>query len=866
MKSNKKLLCVLLSIIFLTIPLGIAAFTPIESTTTLADTSALAEDYDFSNRREPINILVYNQYSDNTGAGEWDHTMGELNSEYDYKFEYDNLTDYTELETQIGNYDVLLLIEQELATFAEMDTIAAYWSGFIEAWVLEGGVVICMDHWSIPTADHGVTARILNGTGLMSIYNYTSRTGDAVTITDSFDPLAYNAGAFTGPSGSSSFDITNGNEVFGCSGQTAVAHRYLGLGHVVMLGFDMFAINPNQAIILANAVRLTRLAVFDNSHSQYFDSYSGYNDFATEIQTEYGFAIATMNTWNPALVETCQVLVTGNNLLVMNPYNVSEVNFIKGFVDGGGGLLVTTDIWNYGNNTDTVLEGFGFERDYALSFADDSDDNEGNPSQPVYGLDNIANHSATIGVNSIQMMGSTAFTIIPEDAKSLIWTDSDGTANWSIGGDASGLTLVASLNYGAGRVIAIADGDFLSDTNNDGDGTSDFYDLNNEELASSVMIWLSAAGIPEKTILFDQSHSPIWTVSGQLFECTRFLSFNGFNVRWANHFSEALIAESDVLAIVDGSTNHTASEIATIVDFVAQGGGLFIMGDWGIFGSEVAPIGLEFGLVYNTTGYIVETGEDLLLGDSYNVYEGANIGTHPIMTGVSRIEIDRGGGFVSVGSGTVLVSTDDDGTATWFGGGNASEVALMAATEYNMGRVVYTSDINLYDFSDADGDGASTLYDSDNDVFTANAFYWLIENRAPTVDVITPNGGELLNGTITIEWDAVDFDSDPLTYDVFYSDNNGSDWSILANDLAVLEFAWNTTLHVDGTGYMIRVEVSDGVLVDQDESDNPFELDNFDETTTGSGIPIDPTLLAIIGAAVLVFVIVIVIIMKKKKK
>lgn len=251
--------------------------------------------------------------------------------------------------------------------------------------------------------------------------------------------------------------------------------------------------------------------------------------------------------------------------------------------------------------------------------------------------------------------------------------------------------------------------------------------------------------------------------------------------------------------------------------------------------------------------------------NAYTIFDGANIGDHPIMDGVDRIEVDLSNAFISIGSGSALISTDSDGTTTWNDGTPAINLPVYAATTYNMGRVAFLTDVELGKLSDPDADGFGDLYDSDNPIFLANVFTWLAENRAPTVEAITPNGGEVLNGTRTITWEALDFDSDSMTYDVFYSDNNGSDWSILANDLVLPEFEWNTTLHDDGIGYMIRVIVSDGVLVNQDDSDNPFELDNFDETTTGGAVPLDPTLLAIIGAAVLVIVIVIVIIMKKKK-
>ncbi len=61
---------------------------------------------------------------------------------------------------------------------------------------------------------------------------------------------------------------------------------------------------------------------------------------------------------------------------------------------------------------------------------------------------------------------------------------------------------------------------------------------------------------------------------------------------------------------------------------------------------------------------------------------------------------------------------------------------------------------------------------------------------------------------------------------------------------------------------MILVEVFAGELSGQDVSDNPFELDNFAEP--GPGLPIDPMLLALIGAGVIVIVLILVILSKKK--
>jgi hypothetical protein len=789
--------------------------------------------------------------------------MFNLQIEYGYTFDYWNLTDHTFLNPNyLNNYDVFLIMEQENANNTEMDIVAAAWSGFIGDWVLAGGVVICMAYWE---EDFAATTRILNGTGLMEIYNPTDQAYNPVTITNSNDPLAFGVSAFTGPDGTISFDTPDGEEIFGAGGQTVVAHRYLGRGHVVMLGFDLFDTDPNAITLLANAVRLTRLAVFDNSHNQDYDPYVGLNTFATDIQTQFGFAIATMNTWDPALVETSQVLVIVANTPSPIPLNTTEVNFITDFVGGGGGLFATSDVHVFGNMTDPLLEEFGFIRNKTSGYIADTDDNDGNMYQPTYGPENIANHSATIGVSSVQLMGSTAFIDIPGNAKSLIWSDHDNTTVWQGGDPAEGLYLAASLNFGAGRVFALADGDFLSDNDYDTDGTDEYFDLANEYLVGSAMIWLSASGIVEKTVLMEESHSPYYN-HNSLRVLMRLLSFNGFNVRWASTFSEQLIDEADVMFIMSGgSENYTAPEKEVIYNFVDRGGGLFLTCDWTGYEVPTNDIAMEFGLVVNGSSYLFDDNDTI---SSYTAYSGANIADHPIMHSVYRIEIDRSPGFASIGSGTALVTTDDDGTSHWAAGGAADSVPVIAATEYGMGRVVVLPDINFFTSSDIDGDGYSFPYDSDNDIFIANSFYWFVENRHPEVEVLTPNGGEVLSENAMIEWTAVDANRDALTFDIMYSPDNGGSWDTVATGLTGDHYLWDTTAWENGNTSLIRVIAFDGFVEWGDSSDAVFELNNTvpTPTTPTGGEPIDTLLLIIIiGAAGVIIVVVILIIMKKKK-
>ena len=820
-----------------------------------------AETYGDDRRNEAVNILIYTEFTDLDVDGEWDNTMASMIGSLEGKFTYDNLTDYTQLGASIDEYDILLITEMEDGNYSTADMIVSVWDSILPSFVENGGIVICMTFKSTGV-DLGTAARILNGTGLMELYNPNTAYTHQWNLIDTNDALARNLPTdWLSSSGSVSFDTTDGVVVVedDTDSKAVVVHKTMGKGHVVLLGFDMYTTgNAAQDTLLQNAVLLHRHVVFDNSHIQTSSISSGFSEIAADLPF-YGFSISSMDTFDPAIIEACEILVI---TYCNTEYNATEIDMIEDFVSGGGGLFIITELQSFGDDLDSLLDRFGFARN-TTSYLQDSDDHGLDLYDVQFYPENLNMHSTKVGVDVVEVYAASALIEIPESAVTLITTDTDNTTTWAGVDAANGLPIAAADLVGAGRIVVLTDDGLVSDADYDSDTTINYYDADNEIFSRNVFRWLSGAGIPEQTVVFDQSNSPYGWLHSNWNPLANLLMFNGYNVEWMNTFTPTAYEDADILVICDGSTDYNTTEIAHITDFVAGGGALLLWGDHSSYCAQIDPIGQEFGLSINTTsGYLTDT-DDSLNGPSRIVYDSDNIGVHPIMDGVDRIEVYRSNAFISIGSGTALISTDSDNTSTWSGGGPAINLPVYAATTYNLGRVVFLTDVNLATISDTDSDTFPNLYDSDNPVFVANVFKWLAENRAPSVDVITPNGGEILNGTITIEWDAVDFDSDPMSFDVFYSDNNGSDWTILANDLAVLEFAWNTTLHDDGTGYMIRVIVSDGVLGGQDDSDSPFELDNF--VDTGTGLPLDPTLLAIIGAVVLVVVIIIVIVMKKKK-
>jgi hypothetical protein len=832
--------------------MGIAASIPAVGPVT--DTSITSADYDYSNRRSPINILMYIEETDISPGGEFQNVYESILETYGQAFQYENLTDYTELASRVFDFDVFMILEQEISD-DNFTIIGSSWADTLTDYVSGGGIVISNDG-GILISDCG--AKILNATGLIKTYNVQQIDPGTVNVLDAYDPLAFNVTSFAAPNAALAYDIENAIPIIehGASSKTFVAHRQLGMGHVVLIGCDFNSRNPSVDMILANAIRLTRFAVFDITHNQQSFPNTNLFDFCRALTTQ-GFAVATMDVWNPALIDVGDIFIVGNTGVTPMPYNTTEIDAIDDYVAGGGGLFIMTDYSSYGNNSDPLLHRFGYQRHYDTVYFADSDDNTGNEFQPTFDLGNIANHSTTIGADSVQIFGCTAFDAIPEGATPIIWSDSDGTATWGSGGaNASNLAIAAVSQHGNGRVFAIADGNWAQNTY-----LSNMY---NFDFAISAAIWVSAAGIPEKTVLIENSNSPYLQYTF-LTHFSRFLSLNGFNVRWETTFSEQYIHEADVLFIVSGTLNYTKERTEVIQDYVVDGGSLFILCDWTGYQVMANNITAPWGMEINGTTYLSDSDDGGGSGLSQIFYYGTNLADHPILNSVHEILVDRSPGFSSIGSGTALVSTDTDGTSTWFAGGAADDVPVIAANTINKGRVVVLPDLNFFDTTDSDGNGYWMMYERDNEVLTANIFYWLVANRAPTVEVLTPNGGEVLNGTVTVEWSSFDIDDDPLTYDVFYSDDNGSTWHDMWIGFWGTSFEWNTTLSPDGNGYMIRVVVSDGMATAQDDSDNPFELDNFVDTIPGSGTPLDPMLLAILAAAGVVVVIIVIIIVKKKK-
>jgi len=811
-------------------------------------------------RNTPVSILVYNQFSDLDQ--EFIHTIDAISRTYGPQFEYTNLTDYTNLATKLPGNDILLITEMETASMVNITAISAVWAGILSTYVQNGGNVIMLDHRSAIMDAAG--AHLYNETGLLSFtgigdYN-PSGTLSTAYVANATNALAYGLpSSFSSSNGMISIQTTDGIVVVDDGTDAIVVQNIIGKGNVVYLGFDYYAATTEIDLIFGNAIRLHRHIVFDDSHGQPYELQNELANFGADLNTIM-FAVSSISSFDYNYLTACDVIVIPRAAV---NYTAAELNFLQGFVESGGAVFVATDYGAFGNHEDAILESFGFMRNKTLPLVD-SDDNLGDLGWiPFVGV-NLHNHSVTLGVNRVEIYAGTGLIQLPTNSFTLITTDDDGTAAFMGGEDANNTAVAAVSTYGMGRVGILGDCDALDDlTNSDGDGLTNYEE--NAAFLQNMIRWLSAGGIEEKKVLFDASHNSNYLLTLSYRGLADLWTENGYTIFWMSTFYPSFITGMDILVIEDGLVNYTTDEIDDIDAYVDGGGGLLLLGGAISYGMQADMVGNRFGLDLNNTGYLIDTDDSLVQPD-YIVYNASNFGDHPIMRGVHKLESMDASGFISIGGGTALVTTDTDGTSDWDDGSPADGVPVIVAKTYQMGRIVFSGDYRFLRYNaDPDVDGIQTLYEQDNSVFILNSLYWLSENRAPSVEVTFPNGGETLNATETITWTAVDFDSDLLHYDVLYSANGGSTWTSLATGLTATTYDWNTTLVADGEQYLVRVVASDGVTTGADVSDAVFAIDNIPETTPGGGgIPLDPTLLAIIAGVAIVAIILIVIVMKKR--
>ena len=109
---------------------------------------------------------------------------------------------------------------------------------------------------------------------------------------------------------------------------------------------------------------------------------------------------------------------------------------------------------------------------------------------------------------------------------------------------------------------------------------------------------------------------------------------------------------------------------------------------------------------------------------------------------------------------------------------------------------------------------------------TSDGVFTLQGHSLTSPVVLSPNGGETIDGIIRVSWTASsDSWGQDITYSVSYSSNGGGDWTEIVTGLQNTYYDWNTTLVSEGSNYLIKVvaECSSGLLA-EDSSDDAFTI------------------------------------------
>jgi archaellum component FlaF (FlaF/FlaG flagellin family) len=197
-------------------------------------------------------ILSYVLYADYLGS--YRNTLAAMESAFGPAYKVTEFWVHTQLASMLPGRDILLVPNQEQANLGIMTSIGADWSETLADFLNTGGTVIICDGGT----GAGETYGILAGAGLVSISAVYSRTNYTLYLTEPSDRLAEGVSpTFSGPYRTTSYQTLEEKVVITDGTYPVVIHKYVGGGHLVLLGFDYEDYGADAAQLLGNAVALT---------------------------------------------------------------------------------------------------------------------------------------------------------------------------------------------------------------------------------------------------------------------------------------------------------------------------------------------------------------------------------------------------------------------------------------------------------------------------------------------------------------------------------------------------------------------------------------------------------------------------------
>ncbi len=103
-----------------------------------------------------------------------------------------------------------------------------------------------------------------------------------------------------------------------------------------------------------------------------------------------------------------------------------------------------------------------------------------------------------------------------------------------------------------------------------------------------------------------------------------------------------------------------------------------------------------------------------------------------------------------------------------------------------------------------------------------------IDDPNLSITLLSPNGGEIINGLHNITWETVNPQNENLEYHIYYSLNNGENWTLITSDTVGNFYIWDTSAIEDlSTQCLIKIEavsIETQEILDSDISDDTFTI------------------------------------------
>ncbi|MCP4707130.1 MAG: hypothetical protein GY869_00775, partial [Planctomycetes bacterium] len=192
-------------------------------------------------------ILAYTEFADGGVNGEYTNTLNALDS-INPAYSLNELNDFSQLDTLLPSYQVLLIPYQKNATFGQLESIGAAWGPALRNFLDNAGVIIQCDY-----ADR---YGILTGAGLLDVTTYSDVTLINVDVVAGQNPIAWGLPSFyRAQQGSSTYQTSEQTVVVAKPNIGAVViNKEISWGNVVLIGHNFQDSHVIQNRLLSNAV------------------------------------------------------------------------------------------------------------------------------------------------------------------------------------------------------------------------------------------------------------------------------------------------------------------------------------------------------------------------------------------------------------------------------------------------------------------------------------------------------------------------------------------------------------------------------------------------------------------------------------